>query len=269
MEAEEQLRAAATQAWLHVPDEDDDSSAAGDEQTSLAELLSQRDADVRHKQRQSAYASKAPGQTFMGMGGWEPVSPAGRPPPEAERQRTRSSGPAAEDDDFMRAETDRMRREAGLSPIRRPASRGGGSRAPAPAAVASPPRFDEKGWRARQDLRQNLMSSNEMMKAGASVMGLISGEESLDAFLYEHSFLDLADDVVKAWGELFPDKEPTKSNLTSLNKSDLDELLRTAGVGPIDAAKMRQNILAPPRQPDSAEDHFERHFDSARIAERH
>ena len=77
---EEQLRAAATQDWLHVEDEDDDGSGAGDEQTTLAELLSQRDADVRHRQRQSAYASKAPGQRFMDIGGWEPVSPAGRPP---------------------------------------------------------------------------------------------------------------------------------------------------------------------------------------------
>ena len=57
-------------------------------------------------------------------------------------------------------------------------------------------------------------------------------EDSLDAFLHEHNFLDFGHGVVKAWRELFPGEEPTKSNLMSLNNSDLDELLRMAIVVP-------------------------------------
>lgn len=273
-------------AWLSVEEEQDVASGpATSAEISLAEILNQRDRDLITKRNQMVQDNLEPARRLMVQSLHETIgfdakptvvppvdAPAGAPARAAlattDRERpsnapspppTASSGSTPVVADKRSAEpaaSGRLGRRSSLHPSTRTEKDAGGK---------APPKVPM----SRELLQQQFIAKNSDILAAASAMWNFdagSAQSSMSTYLYDIGLMTHTESIEKAFEQLFPNHPVSEASLKAMDKLDLDRVIRTAGVNPHDAKKLRDRVLgaAGPRSAPG-DDHFDEHFDPSRV----
>ncbi len=272
-------------AWLSVEGGASDmGQPGGASDMSLAEILNQRDRELVTKRNQMVQDNLEPARRMMVQSLQETIGIDVGPSAVAAVDELVSAPAKA-----ALATTDRERPSATSSrqpTVSADAPRAVDKHATQPAAAArfvgrgslhSSARTEHAaGWKAtakvplsRELLEQQFIAERSEVIAAASRMWNLSadvGQSSMSTYLYELGLSEHTESIEKAFEDLFPNHPASDASLKGMGKVDLDTLIRTAGVNPHDAKKLRASVLgtAAPRAAPG-DDHFDEHFDPYRV----